>query len=128
MQNLPQRKHTRVNVNLSVSCQFTDDKIQKNIYSLGRVFDISSGGMKVCLPINSDPNQGDKFQYLINLPRPFSRLAGNGKIRWMQTDESRQQLFLGMTFTGLSASQMQDLESIIEELSEEDLEPIRNYN
>lgn len=114
-----QRKHSRVDVNLLVSCFFSSDKIQKNIYTMGSVSDLSVGGMKVSLPFSGDSLPATPIHYSLQLPAPFSRLSGNGKVMWQRQDASNQRLLFGLAFSSLNYEQRKDLECIIDELQEE---------
>lgn len=113
------RKHSRVDVNLPVSCRFNSDKIRKNIYSIGSVSDLSVGGMKVSLPLSGDSLPDASLHYNLQLPSPFSGFSGNGEIKWQLQDERNQRLLFGLSFSSLSEEQQKDLESIISELQED---------
>ncbi len=113
------RKHSRVDVNIPVSCRFSSDKIQKNIFTTGSVSDLSVGGMKVSLPLSGDSLPTASLHYNLQLPAPFSGFSGNGEIKWQLQDKRNQRLLFGLSFSSLSEDQQKDLESIIDELNED---------
>lgn len=108
------RRFQRVTVNFPLASRF-----QGAAEISGSVCDLSLGGMKVSMPLPAPMPPEPNLWYNVDLPEPFSRLSGSGKIRWQQEDPERQRLWLGLEFATLSDEQRKDLEHIICELQEE---------
>lgn len=108
------RRFQRVTVNFSVAF-----RSQEAGETLGKVCDLSLGGMKVSLPLPGQLPPDPDVWYDVSLPEPFSKLTGSGRIRWQQADPDQQRLWLGLEFNTLTEEQREDLLRIIGELQGE---------
>jgi len=113
------RKYTRVDVNIPISCRFMDDTQSQNIPVIGSVYNLSLGGMKVSMPLPESSINSNSINYFLNLPSPFSKFSGNGKIKWLYQDQENQCLLLGMEFSSLNEKQYRDIECIVNELCDD---------
>ena len=112
------RKHKRVEVNLPIYCKFADLRKQTMLSSIGQVENISLGGMKIRLPVGF-PAQSKVVDYLLDLPQPYHRIRGQGRIIWTYWDAQAQATNLGIEMSALDQAQQADLETILSELNPE---------
>ena len=114
------RKYARVNVNIPISCNFSNSTFRrKKLIYMGNVYNLSMGGMKIGLPCSEEAGHSEAMRYFVHLPAPFNKFNGNGKIKWSYQDPDINLLVFGMEFSNLNDGQRNELENIISELKDE---------
>ncbi|NTV51790.1 MAG: PilZ domain-containing protein [Candidatus Firestonebacteria bacterium] len=113
------RKNKRVEVNLPIYCKFADMNHQKIVSSVGKVSNLSLGGMKIMLPIRFPASQTKVMDYFLELPRPYLQIKGKARIVWAFWDDLSQTTEVGMEMTALDSMQRHELETILCELNQE---------
>jgi c-di-GMP-binding flagellar brake protein YcgR len=114
------RKHDRVNVNLPISCNFLNSSLsQKKLITMGNVYNLSMGGMKIGLPCSEESMYSEAMRYFVHFPAPFNKFNGDGKVKWSYRDPNKNLLIFGMEFSNLNEDQRKELEHIIDELDDD---------
>jgi c-di-GMP-binding flagellar brake protein YcgR len=109
------RRHHRVEVRLPVYCQMTSQE-GRTFSILGKAWDLSLSGMRICLGAAFDP-PSPHLVYDLHLPAPFARLCGSGAVRWTRWDPDAKRTSFGLEFLSLTDKQRTDLGTIVTELT-----------
>ena len=114
------RKDFRVDVDLPIQCSFISSEQEALLLSQGSIQDISLGGMKISVPLNSRTiaKQARSIDYEIQLPEPFQVLNGQGDIKWTFQDPNKNHLQIGLSFSNMDRNHQEEIACIVEELVE----------
>jgi c-di-GMP-binding flagellar brake protein YcgR len=110
------RKHSRVDVGLSISCTFIDRVHETKFTVLCHAFDLSLTGMKISVPVPVPLLHVRELEYYLDLPKPFIEIAGNAHIKWASRSPDNSSMQLGVEFSSLTPEQQTDLRHILSEL------------
>jgi c-di-GMP-binding flagellar brake protein YcgR len=109
------RKYSRVNVNIPISCTFID-RNYKSMLSVGQVFDLGLGGIKICVPVKPYSLKSMIVDYSLIFPKPFEKIQGHGRIKWDDWDSESKQMVMGVEFLSLDESQRHEIQDIVNEV------------
>ncbi len=112
------RKNLRREVNISILCKIENMDDKMIISSMGKVKNISIGGMRISLPICLSLFKTRLIEYYLKLPQPFIHIQGQGTFQWAYWDETSQCTIFGVEFSPLEGYQKEDIEIILKELAE----------
>jgi c-di-GMP-binding flagellar brake protein YcgR len=116
---IQRRKHKRIDVSLPIFCKFSNAGGKKVVSSIGKVENLSLGGMKIKLPLHCPEFQSHIMDYLLELPKPYRQIKGKARIVWAYWNQQNQTTEVGMEMSVLDHTQRDDLETILCELSVE---------
>lgn len=110
------RKNLRLEVSIPVVCKIENINDKVIISSMGKVKNLSIGGMRISLPICLSLFKTRLIEYYLKLPQPFIQIQGRGIVRWAYWDETSQCTTFGVEFSLLESYQKEDVEIILKEL------------
>ncbi|MBN1596318.1 PilZ domain-containing protein [candidate division FCPU426 bacterium] len=109
----------RVKVDLPITFTYEDDKTNRKIVSRGRIDNMSINGMQVDIPLSSEIIETNYLDFDLELPNPFVKIRGFGKIKWKRWNADKNCTTCGLMLEPMSLSQLTDLDVIIDELAKE---------
>lgn len=112
------RKFSRFSIDFPITCTFIDNQTKIVLTSPGKVLDISTGGMRITVPIPKPMVNSSKLSYSLTLPEPFSTITGQGHIKWSDRDNDKNIIIFGMSFDIIRPEDRKMILEIIEELQE----------
>ncbi len=112
------RKYARFKVDLPITCTVVDPRHYRTLSTPGQVQDLCLKGMKVHLPGGLIVRETAAIHYVLDLPKPYTRIKGNGKIRWTHWDEKKDYTLFGMETYFWSHAHRAHLEALLRELAE----------
>lgn len=104
----------RVDVDLPISVSLDDNLVKSN----GRVNDISINGMKLSLPLPFGMIEEETINFNLDLPNPFSKIKGRGRVQWKKWDQQNNCIQCGLKLEPMTLKQLEDLDAIVNELSD----------
>ena len=110
----PTTLEKRVDVDLPITVSIDDEQIQ----SAGRVSDLSINGMKVTLPLPFGMIEEETLDFNLELPNPFSKIKGRGKVQWKSWDGDNNCMQCGLKLEPMTLKQLSDIDEIVNELSD----------
>jgi hypothetical protein len=111
------RLNDRVEVELPIS--FRLDTQAQPFEMLGRVDNLSINGMKISFPNPVHSITSKVIDFVLELPKPFKRIKGNGEIQWKRWDAEKKCTTCGLKLSPLSINHLTDLDTIINEIQDE---------
>jgi PilZ domain len=112
-------KDNRVKVDIPIRFTYEDDETNRSITSRGRIEDISINGMCVELPLSAEIIEKNHIDFDVDLPNPFMKIKGQGKIQWKRWNAQKNCTTCGLKLEPMTLSQLSDLDMIIDELLED---------
>jgi len=109
----------RVKVDLPIRFTYEDEQTNRKISSQGRINNMSINGLQVELPLSSEIIEKDRLDFDLDLPSPFMKIKGQGKIQWKRWDSQKNCTLCGLKLEPMTLSQLTDLDVIINEVSED---------
>ncbi len=116
----PIKLEKRVKVDLPIKVSIEDQTLRDKVSTHGRVNDLSINGMKLSLPLAFGMIEEKDLDFDLELPNPFAKIKGRGKVQWKQWDEDKNCFQFGLALEPLTLKQLSDLDCIVNELSEEE--------
>ncbi len=116
----PNKLEKRVKVDLPINVSIDDQTLRDKVATKGRVKDLSINGMKLSLPLAFGMINEEHLDFDLDLPNPFSKIKGRGKVQWKQWDEDKNCFQFGLALEPMTLRQLSDLDCIVNELSEEE--------
>jgi hypothetical protein len=109
----------RVTVDLPITLAVEDETGQNQLYSEGRVNDLSINGMRVHVPLPFGMLEEELLDFNLELPNPFGKIKGTGKVQWKRWDENKNRMICGLKLEPMTLKQLADLDAIVSEVAEE---------
>ncbi|MCD4814246.1 PilZ domain-containing protein [bacterium] len=113
------QREERVKVDIPIRFTYKDDSSTKKVTSSGRIDDISLNGMRVELPLSAEIIERDHIDFSLELPNPFMKIKGQGKIQWKRWNAEKNCTTCGLKLEPMTLSQLSDLDAIISEVMED---------
>jgi hypothetical protein len=111
------RLNQRVAVELPIVCKL--EKQEKLLEMPGRVDDLSINGMKISFSRPLHAITSKVVDFVLELPRPFSRIKGHGEITWKRWDADKQTTTCGLKLSPMNINHLTELDAIISEIQED---------
>ncbi len=107
----------RVQVRLPLSFTYADKNNGRQISSQGLVENISINGMRVNLPLSEEILEHKIIDFNLELPQPFTKIKGQGEIRWKRWDADQNCTTCGLKLEPMTLKQLMDIDTIVGEVS-----------
>lgn len=111
------RLNKRVAVELPIVCKL--EKQAQLLEIQGRVDDLSINGMKISFSSPLQTITSKLVDFILDLPRPFSRIKGHGEIQWQRWDANKQCTTCGLKLAPMNIKHLTELDAIITEIQED---------
>jgi hypothetical protein len=118
---LKKRMNDRIAVDLPVTCSV--EHKNKSHQGRGKIRNLSISGMQLELPFPVSHLSTQIVDFVLELPHPFSRIKGAGEIQWKRWNQEKQSTTCGLKLSPMSLPQLQELDTIIAEIHEDEGEP-----
>lgn len=108
----------RVAVQLPVQVSIDNKQENHRLTTQGTVNDLSINGMKISVPLPFGMIDETNFDIDMDLPNPFSKIKGRGKVKWKTWDDKNNCVQCGLELEPMTLKQLADLDCIVDELSD----------
>ncbi len=113
------RSEERVYVDIPMTFTYEDEKGMRKISTRGLIQDISLNGMRVELPLSSELIERNRLDFHLDLPNPFSKIKGHGKIQWKRWNAEKNCTTCGLKLEPMTLKQLTDMDIIISEVMDD---------
>jgi hypothetical protein len=111
------RRNERVNVSIPIQCTIATPQ-QEKIFT-AEITDMSIEGVRLNIPLGFSKIKSKMLDFILDLPKPFKTIRGNGEIQWKKWNADKKCTTCGLKLSPMRLEQLQDIDTIISEIRSE---------